>query len=301
MRSRTSYVCIFVACWLSARAVYAQAARFDYKVEDNKGKILWKASANAGLVLNTGNANTVAFTGGAIGSLFDGKNKGAIEVNGTYARAVAISAEDANMSGVIDRGEIRRATTTSAALWNVKLRYDRFLTPRNALYSAGFATGNEPAGIRVGAGGQVGYSRQLLKDEMHLIVFEIGYDFTYQDNVSGVDLEMHSGRIFAGYWLTLNASVSMLFGLEVLANFNRLPGFTEGTTVAPFRATRLNGNAALNAKLWKNIAFQVSFLAKYTTNPAPLPAFDLPFADGYVPLTERLDTVTSLSLVVNIQ
>jgi hypothetical protein len=81
---------------------------------------------------------------------------------------------------------------------------------------------------------------------------------------------------------------------------NSLPGFQLGTTVDPFGATRLNSSAALTARLWKNIAFQVSFLAKYTTNPAPIPKFSIPFAAGFVPTAERLDTVTSLSLVITL-
>ncbi|HEX9104164.1 MAG TPA: DUF481 domain-containing protein, partial [Polyangia bacterium] len=237
---------------------------------------------------------------GGMASMLDGKNKLQLDVIGTYARATAISGVDANMNGAIDPGEVQHTTTTSAALWNVKLRYDRFLTPNNSLYATGFVGGNEPAGIRLAGGAQVGYSRQIVKTDMHLVVAEIGYDYTYQNNVTGPDLNIHSARVFAGYTLTLNANVGVLLGLEVLCNLNSLPGYTPGTTVDPFGNTRVNGAAALNAKLWKNIAFQVSFLARYTTDPALLPAFKIPFAAGFFPRAESLDTVTSLSLVVTL-
>lgn len=279
----------------------ADDPKFVYgKAEDTKGKIVWKAAVNAGLVLNTGNANSLAFTAGGTGSMNDGKNKLQLDVYGTYARATTISASDGNMNGTIDRDEISRTTSTTAALWGVKLRYDRFLTLKDSLYLAGLASGNRPAGTKVAGGVQAGYSRILFKSDMHLLTAELGYDFTYQDNVTGPDLSIHSGRLFAGYNLTFNANVAMVFGVEVLANFNRLTGYVPGTTVGAFGNTRVNGNAALNAKLWKNIAFQVSFLAKYTTNPALMPAFKLPFTPGFTPRAEALDTVTSLSLVVTL-
>ncbi|HEX8954180.1 MAG TPA: DUF481 domain-containing protein [Polyangia bacterium] len=286
---------------LAAGSAHADEPKFVYgKQDDTKGKVIWKAAVNAGLVLNTGNANSVAFTAGGMASMLDGKNKLQLDVIGTYARATAISGVDANMNGAIDPGEVQHTTTTSAALWNVKLRYDRFLTANNSLYATGFVGGNEPAGIRLAGGAQVGYSRQIVKTDMHLVVAEIGYDYTYQNNVTGPDLNIHSARVFAGYTLTLNANVGVLLGLEVLCNLNSLPGYTPGTTVDPFGNTRVNGAAALNAKIWKNIAFQVSFLARYTTDPALLPAFKIPFAAGFFPRAESLDTVTSLSLVVTL-
>jgi hypothetical protein len=283
----------------SASAAYAEPQWTYGKLEEVK-KVQWKASVQGGLVLNTGNANTLAFTVAASGSRHDGKNRLQLDAGGTYARSTVVSANDLNMNMRIDEGEIDYKSSVTAALWNVKLRYDRFLTANNSVYLAAFAAGNEPAGIRVATGFQVGYSRQVLKTDIQLLVTEIGYDFTFQDNVSGRDLNMHSARLFAGYTLTLSKDVGVAAGLEVLCNLNSLPGYQPDTTVDPFGATRLNANAALTARLWRNIAFQVSFLAKYTTNPAPIPAFSVPFADGFVPTAERLDTVTSLSLVITL-
>jgi hypothetical protein len=290
---------VLLAVVLPSVHAYADPKWTYGKFEELK-QVEWKASVQGGLVLNTGNANTLAFTVAASGSRHDGKNRIQLDAGGTYARSTVVSASDLNMSSRIDEGEIDYKTSVTAALWNVKLRYDRFLTANNSLYAAGFASGNEPAGIRVAAGAQVGYSRQVLKTDIQLLVTEIGYDFTHQNNISGPELNMHSARFFGGYTLTLSKDVGVAAGLEVLCNLNSLPGYQTGTTVDPFGATRLNANAALTARLWKNIAFQVSFLAKYTTNPAPIPAFKVPFADGFVPTAERLDTVTSLSLVVTL-
>lgn len=294
---------VVVSLALFASAAFAQDPKFDKpKAEEakEKDKIVWKASINAGLVLNTGNANNVAFTAGAMASMLAGRNKLQLDVGGTYARATALSADDTDASGTIDSNEIVRTQSTSAALWSLKLRYDRFLSLKDALYLAGVASGNKPAGVNVAGGVQAGYSRTLFKNEMHLVLAELGYDFTYQDNVTGIDLSLHSLRLFAGYTLTFSTNVGLVLGVEALGNLNTIDGYAAGTKVKAFGNTRINGSAALNAKLWKNIAFQVSFLAKYNTNPAPRAPFALPYTAGFVPRAEKLDTVTSLSLVVTL-
>jgi putative salt-induced outer membrane protein YdiY len=293
---------VFLVAALASSRALADDPKWTYGKMEEVKKVEWKASVNAGMLLNTGNANTLAFSAGASASRNDGKNKVQLDVGGTYARATVITAHDDNGDNLIQQDEIHRDTSTTAQLWNIKLRYDRFLSLNNSLYGAGFATGNVPAGIQVAGGAQLGYSRQIVKNDMHLWTAEIGYDYTFQDNVTGPNLSIHSARAFSGYTVTLSKDVGLAFGLEVLCNLNELPGFQPMQTVGSFHDTRVNGNAALTARLWKNIAFQVSFLAKYTTDPAPLPLFGgVKFDPSMgVPLAQPLDTVTSLSLVVTL-
>jgi hypothetical protein len=301
---------IFVVAVLGSTRAFAADPKWVYGTADEVKQVAWKAVINGGLVLNTGNANTLAFSAGAAASRMDGKNKVQLDVGGTYARAtlLVVTPHDANGGApgtmpmlVVGPKDIARKPDTTAALWQLKLRYDRFITKNNSFYGAGLVSGNVPAGINVAGGAQVGYSRQAIKNDLHLLVAEIGYDYTYQNNVTGPNLNIHSGRLFLGYTLTLTKDIGLGAGIEVLCNLNSLPGYQPGTTVGAFGDTRVNGNAALTARLYKNIAFQVSFLAKYTTDPAPLPPFSAaPFAPGFVPLAEPLDTVTSLSLVVTL-
>ena len=285
-----------------ATPAWADDPKFTYgQQEDTKGKVVWKAAVQAGLVLNTGNANSFAFTAGGTGSMTDGWNRLQLDVNGSYARSTVIGVDLPTGAVIDNEDEITHTTTTSAELWNLKLRYDRFLSKNNSIYATAFASGNRPAGIIVATGAQVGYSRQLFKSDMHLLVAELGYDFTYQENVSGPTLDIHSLRMFAGYTITLSKEVGIATGVEILGNLNSLPGYTPSTTVGAFGNTRVNANAALNARIWKNIGFQLSFLARYTNSPAPLPAIaGYTFADGFVPRAQRLDTVTSLSLVITL-
>jgi hypothetical protein len=301
---------VFIVAVMGSAHAYAADPKWEYAKPDDVSKVIWKAAINAGLVLSTGNANNLAFSAGGTASRLDGKNKVQLDVGGTYARTTLLSVTPHDANGgaagtmpmlVVGPSDIHRKTDTTSALWQLKLRYDRFLTKNNSLYAAGLVGGNAPAGINVAGGGQVGYSRQTIKTDMHLLVAEIGYDYTYQNNVTGKDLSIHSGRLFTGYTLTLTKDIGLSAGVEVLCNLNSLPGYQPGTTVGAFGDTRVNGTAAMTARLYKNIAFQVSFLAKYTTDPAPLPPFAAaPFVTGFVPLAEPLDTVTSLSLVVTL-
>src|SRR5690606_4935231 len=103
-----------------------------------------------------------------------------LNVGGTYARATLIGAEDLDMSGTIGPDEIVRTETQTAALWNASFRYDRFLSANNLLYATVLAGGNVPGGKEVFAGGQAGYARQLYKSDVHLIVAEVGFDYTYE-------------------------------------------------------------------------------------------------------------------------
>ena len=52
-------------------------------------------------------------------------------------------------------------------------------------------------------GGQLGYSRQLVKTDKNMLVAEIGYDFSYESYVEqpGKTLDpvsIHSARLFVG-------------------------------------------------------------------------------------------------------
>ena len=282
MRTRLTAVAAalaVVATSLVAGSARADDPKFVYgKADDTKGKVIWKAAVSAGLVLNTGNANSVAVTAGGLASMLDGHNKLQLDVIGTYARATAISGVDTNMNGAIDPGEIARTTTTSAALWNVKLRYDRFLTTNNSIYAMGFVGGNEPAGIRLAAAGRSATAASSSRPTCTSSSPSSATTTPIRTTSPVPILSIHSARAFAGYTLTLNANVGVLLGLEVLCNLNSLPGYTPGTTVDAFGNTRVNGNAALNAKLWRNIAFQVSFLARYTTDPGAAAGVQIPYA-----------------------
>jgi hypothetical protein len=277
---------------------------FTYGKYEEKKAVEWKANASVGLLLTTGNSNNLSFSAAAMGSRNDGKNKLQLDVSGAYVRSTVLSANDANNNGVLDPGEIKRDTAVTTALWNVKLRYDRFFTANNTGYVTGFAWGNEPAGKKVVAGAQVGYSRQLYKTDMHLVVAEIGYDFSYERYLTGSELNyyLHSLRLYVGYNLSVSKDTAFLFDIEYLGNMNPYDG-PYGANVGAFEDSRVYGRAALTTRLWKKLNFRLAFTARYDNVPAPQAKSailgGLDFAPGFLPASEKLDTITDASLVVN--
>lgn len=292
------------AALLSAPARAADP-KFEYKNGDDF-KSQWKALVQAGFLMNTGNSNALSFSAGGMAAWSDGKNRLSLELGGAYAKATQITGDDINKSGTIDAGEIVRSDKTTTALWNAKLRYDRFLTTNNILYIAALAFGNEPAGKTVAGGGQVGYARQLYKSDMHLLMLELGYDFSYERlttySATVPDLYIHSLRGFFGYGLTLTKDTALMADVEVLCNVNPLQGGPAyggtGDNIDPFQDTRVNGRVSLNTKLYKKISLRVGFTARYDNAPAPAATLGMPYGAGFYPLSEKLDTLTDVSLIV---
>lgn len=288
---------------VTARPAAAQPTptfKFGDKAEVAEVKdVTWTATAEAGLVVTTGNAETLTGTGAAKVTRLDEKNKleGAVAV--TYARSTVLIALDGDGSGTIGPDEIAEATSTTANSWQTRLRYDRFLTELNALYATAQVGADQPAGRDLVAGGQIGYSRSLYKTEKHQTVAEVGYDFSYEDLTAGDPLAIHSARVFTGYKGTPNSTVNVESSVEALANLNTLNTIPEES--GPLEDLRINGVAAVTAQLTKDIAFSMSITVKYDRVPAPRAPFPgIPYDAGFVPLANSLDTITKASLIVTL-
>jgi hypothetical protein len=286
---------------------HADDPKFAYDKYEAKKTVEYVATASAGLLLTTGNANQFSMNAALMLMRNDGKNKLQLDANGAYARAASLVANDANGNGTIDgQNEIHRTTTTSTALWNTKLRYDRFFTENNMGYVRGFAWGPEPAGKKIVGGGQIGYARQLYKSDIHLVQVEAGYDFSAVKLVDPTEpvFKLHSLRLFAGYTLTASKDTILQFSVEYLGNMNPYNGpYPDGSggkkRIGAFGDSRVYGIASLTTRIWKKLAFRFSFTARYDNVPAPLPAISgFPYAAGFVPPAEKLDTITDASLVV---
>jgi hypothetical protein len=286
---------------LLAWSVPAQAGdpKYEYgKHDDVKDvkEVEWKASAQAGVIMTTGNSRTTTGAAGAKASRKEGNNKFEVEANGAYARAGIWLAEDRDASGFIEANEDDLVTRTSTRAWLLKARYDRFLTEHNSLYVTALGSGDKPAGKDFVGGGQLGYSRQLYKDDKHELKGEAGYDFSYENLVGEADaLSIHSARLFVGYEGTVSKDTGVLGSVESLHNVNTLDA--PGGEVGAFEDTRVNATMAITTKLFENLSFRFSFTAKYDHAPAPRPPFGTPYAADYVPLAEELDTKTEATLI----
>jgi hypothetical protein len=293
---------------LSSAPARAQAApKFEFgKVEAVK-MVEWKAQAKGGFLLTTGNSQTQSGALTASVSRKEGNNKLALEAGASYGRANnRIAAIDATtMTYTIER---QRVTSTNNNY--AKGRYDRFFTTNNAAYVSAQAASDKIVGKTFFGGGQVGYSRQLYKDEMHLAVAELGYDLSYERYVqqTGKVLDpvtIHSARVFLGEALKLSAATGASASVEALFNMNKegaaIDVSTQTAGVAAFKDTRVLGKLGLTTTLMKQLSIGFGFTLKYDQNPAPLPApANVGTATPAQPyfFADKVDTLTEVTLIL---
>jgi hypothetical protein len=281
------------------------APKFEFtKLDPEAAKLegpVWTASAQAGLILTSGNSRQTTFSAGATASRKAGDNKLAIEAAAAYTRSRILIATDTDGNGLIGEDEIEVIDQTTTKSWSVKGRYDRFLTDRNSLYLSSSIAADEPAGKELLISAQLGYSRLVFKDAKHELAAEIGGDYSHEKYVAAGDaLDIVSARGFVGYVGTLSADTSLGVSAELLTNLNEEQPSTG--TVDPLGDNRFTGKAALTTKLSDDISFRLGFTGKYDSAPAPRTPFagTMGFEPGVDPFADKLDTVIEAQLIVSI-
>lgn len=275
--------------------------------EEKKAKVDWLLKGGA--ILTTGNARTFTLSAGSVFGVEHGKHKFGAEGGIAYVRSGMLLAVDDDPAGAMGEGtieedEILRDGQVTSSAWFLKARYDYFFIKDFSAYVGGNVGADRPAGKAFFGGGGAGLSYRLYKDDHHELVGELGYDFSYEGYVDEtVDPnDIHSLRAFLGYKLKVGENTAIYANLEGLFNLNNedVPTANGDGVASAFEDTRITGKAGLSTKLWKNLAFSFGFTAKYDSAPAPVPAFALPFAAGFVPLSDKLDTITEASLVMTL-
>lgn len=265
---------------------WAQDPKFTYADQKAKEELAaakdveWKALAQAGLLLATGNAPLRSLTGGASAFRKANQNKFQIEASATLVNAYVVI-------GVEDGEAVRERQILSRAL-AARGRYDRFLTDHDTLYATGGYLKDEPAGKRHVAGGQLGYSRLVLTGAPGELVTEVGYDFSYEIPLEGDGLDIHSARVFAGYTRKLGAETALDASAEGLFNVNQT-----SAEIDAFEDIRLFGKVGVTTKLLTDISLRVGFEARFDNAPATLVFMALPYE------AEKLDTKADASIIVN--
>jgi len=228
---------------------------------------------SAGGLLNTGNTESWQATAGTNLHLVRGSHAFTLESAFNYGRA--------NVAG-----DARGYVDTSRNL-NARARYDYFFTENDAAFVALGYRWDTFAGLDARVQAQVGYLRNLVKNDAHRFWGELGYDLTF-DNLDPDPLPdpatpgaflpgtatTHSARLFLGYTATLNEHVQVALGLESLLN------------VQDPQDLRLNGDAALRASIAGNLQLETKFTMHFDNQP--------------VPGKETLDTTTQLSLIYSL-
>jgi hypothetical protein len=296
----------FIALLAAAPAHAQKDPKFDFgKVEEVK-TVEWKAQAKGGVSMTTGNSQTTNGTATASVSRKEGNNKLALEAGAAYGRA---NNRIATIDPIANTYTVDRQSITSTNNYYGKGRYDRFFTANNAAYASGQAAADKIAGKTFFGGGQIGYSRQLYKSDMHLAVVEAGYDFSYERYVQAPSkpldpVSIHSARFFAGETLKLSAATGITANVEALFNLNKEGAAIDVNTnmagVDAFKDIRINGKMGLTTTLYKQLSIGFSFTVKYDQNPAPLPAppnaGTATAAGAY--FVEKVDTLSEISLIM---
>jgi hypothetical protein len=297
-----SFVVLLVLALASRALAQPADPKFEKgKVDDVKDvkDVVWTAKGEAGLVATSGNSRTTTFTVGANAVRKDKDNKLEATAVAAYARATTRVVTDLNGDGMIQANELSDATATSANNGQLKLRYDRYFTKTDAVYVTAIAGYDIPAGKDFQGGGQAGYSRSLFHNNCNDVLAEIGYDLSYVALSAGSSVTIHSGRLFAGYKGKVNKTAAFEASVEALSNLSTI---TYGMRqAAAFDDTRVNMLAAVTASLSTRFSLSASFLAKFDNFPAPLAKINnLPFAPGFEPSAEKLDTILKVSVIVKL-
>ncbi|MFN0064112.1 MAG: DUF481 domain-containing protein [Myxococcaceae bacterium] len=297
---------VFGLLALSSFAAVAQAdPAFKYeKAPDTGFAPAWDAQVRAGLLFNTGNARQLAVSASGMVSYENGFNRARVDADGALARSQLISAVDADGSGDISPNEYGRTTATTAQNWLIRARYDRFFGMRTSVFAAGRIGSDVPSGKQLYGGAQAGVSQMLIKTDMSELVGEVGYDFTAEQYISIAGINIHSLRAAMTHAQTLSKTASLnLFG-ELLLNLNEeaVPYSRGGSVVPAFADIRFNFGAALQVRIIERVSLAVGFKLRYDAAPAPRPAFapGLPFAAGFRPFAQELDTVTDATIQVDL-
>jgi large conductance mechanosensitive channel len=272
----------------------------------------WKAQAKGGVLVTGGNSQTTNVNFGVAVSRKQADNKLAFDAGLAYGNSnilVARPADPVNMPTVINSVDRQEVVTTNN--WLAKGRYDRFFTTNNAGYAAGLVAADKVAGKSFMGGGQIGYSRQLVKNDHHLVVAEIGYDFSreqyvQQPNKTLDPVTIHSARIFVGDTAKLTSTSGATASVEAFLNLNDENAAINVNTgvpgVAPLHDTRVIGKISLTTTIFKSLSAALGFTVRYDQNPAPLPIpsgapSGAMYAADFQPFAEKTDTITEVTLI----
>jgi hypothetical protein len=291
-------------------AAKAEAARVEAeKAAAAASAVEWKVQSKGGFLLTSGNSQTTNGTFGLNASRKEGNNKLSLEGLYAYGKSNNLMAttepSPVDATATVITG-YHREKVVSTNTWMAKARYDRFLSENNSVYVSGQGAGDKVAGKMFFGGGQAGYSRQLFKDAMNLVVAELGYDYSYLVfESSDPSISVHSARVFAGETLTLTKQTGMTAGAEALFNLNnetKARNASNGNSgVDPFKDTRVNAKLGITTNLYKSLSVGVGFTYKYTENPAPRPVpAGLTYLDpayASYKFADKTDTITEATLV----
>lgn len=228
-----------------------------------------EARIQAGALAASGNARSLALTTQASVRARRGNNELSAALAANYGRSAVNN--DAPMQTTMEN-------------YQGKLRYDRFVTERLALFTALSGRRDRFQGLDLRLNLDPGLAYYFVQDPKHQLWGEAGYDLQFDVRrnaainaaiANGESLEKtktrHSARLFAGYRNSLNEHVTFNTGLEYL----------QGLQDSAY--WRLNWDTGLTVAIATRFSLATTFSLRY----------------DHQPLTgvKNTDTLTALNLV----
>jgi putative salt-induced outer membrane protein YdiY len=255
----------------------------------------WSDTADFGLVLTTGNAESTNF---ALSNKFKYSWSNAeLSFDAAALRNESTTTTLTNVDGTVTETE---STAVTASLYALALKYRRDISPRFYWFVASSWYQNFFAGVddRYIAGGGLGYV--FVKEPRHLLRGEAGFDYTREDplgnpvpGVPATDVlettDYASLHLFLGYEFKISETAKLTEDL----NFN-----DSLDTTSDWRALSVT---AVTASLTSKLAIKVSYTVGYDNRPAERVVLDSVgpvLTDVSVPF-EKTDTILAAALVVN--
>ena len=239
------------------------------KKDEAESKDATEVKVQAGLLTATGNSRSLAGTASSTFRMRRTANELGAAAALNYARAAAV------------RGEPMETTVEN---YQGKIRYDRFVTERIALFLSVSARRDRFQGLDLRLNIDPGVAYYFIDEKPVQFWSELGYDLQYDIRrdanldlalAAGEDLEKtdvrHSVRAFAGYRHTFKEGLTLSSGLEYLQG------------VPETEYWRLNYDLALAVAIAGRFSLAMTFSLRYDNEP--------------LPGVTNLDTLTALNLV----
>jgi putative salt-induced outer membrane protein len=237
------------------------------EIHETTGKL------TAGGMFATGNARSLAVTGGGSVRVRRGSDQYSADLAINYGRSAASADEDIE---------------TTVENYQARVRYDRFLSKRWALFAQLTGRRDRFQQLDLRTNFDPGAAYYFLIQETQHLTFEAGYDLQYdirntdsmkEAAAAGAPLDAtavrHAARVAIGYDNSINEHVTFETDLEYLQAFE------------PTEAFRINWITYLSAKISTNFAVAAGFTLRYDNYP--------------LPGVQKLDTLTTMNLVYNLQ
>jgi hypothetical protein len=292
---------LLLSCLLLGAPSLARAGDPSYDFKDAPDKAanaaVWKANMQLGLVYVDGNARSIGLSAAALAGVKAGNNEVTLTGGGAYvASAISPFGKGGPVQTInTPTGSFTPSLTATAANWNAKARYDRYFLTSNTGFVSFGASGDQPSGYDYRIEPQIGYARLFFKSTHQLFRGELGYDYTFQQNITGANpnsIDYHSARLLLFYENKFTAYASFTEGLELLEAFNHLEGF------------RLNSLTSLSSTIHKNVALKVNFKLQFNNDPPSRPSPLVDAADQlqivggrYGKVDSQLDIVLAVTFI----